>query len=76
MLLIAVLASANLLVLALSGYSLHESRQEYLQQARSLSQNVAMALDQKFASTKAARVLGWYAECPTVLEEIKQGGYS
>ncbi|MFN0166858.1 MAG: NAD-dependent epimerase/dehydratase family protein [Bryobacteraceae bacterium] len=36
----------------------------------------ALVLDQKFASTKAARVLGWYAECPTVLQEIEQGGYS
>lgn len=36
----------------------------------------ALVLDQKFASTKAARILGWYAEGPTVLEEIGQGGYS
>ncbi|HEY9193938.1 MAG TPA: ATP-binding protein [Methyloversatilis sp.] len=44
-LLVAALAFANILVLALAGYSLYESRQEYLQQAQTLSQNVAMALD-------------------------------
>jgi nucleoside-diphosphate-sugar epimerase len=36
----------------------------------------ALAMDQRFASTKAARVLHWFAERPSVLDEIRQGGYS
>jgi PAS domain S-box-containing protein len=50
-LLIAVLVWANILVLALSGYSLYQSQQEYLHQAQSLSQNVAMALDQNISNS-------------------------
>ncbi len=48
---IAGLICSNLLVFALSGYSLHESRQQYELRAQTLSQNMASAVAQEVSSS-------------------------
>ncbi len=49
--LVAVLVCANALVLVLSGSSLYISRQHYEQQAQTLSQNIASALDKSISGS-------------------------
>jgi PAS domain S-box-containing protein len=50
-LLIGGLACGNILVFALSGYSLYQSRQQYELRAETLTQNTANALDQNLSSS-------------------------
>ena len=50
-LLILGLASINILVLALSGYSLFKSQQQYELRAQILTQNISSAVDQNVSST-------------------------
>ncbi|MDP3537608.1 MAG: ATP-binding protein [Azonexus sp.] len=49
--LIAGLLGCNLLVIALSGYSLHLSRGQYVLRAETLTQNITSALDQNLSSS-------------------------
>ncbi len=49
--LIAGLVGANILVYALSGYSLYQSRQQYELRAQAQTQNVASALDQNVSAS-------------------------
>jgi PAS domain S-box-containing protein len=50
-LLISGLVGANAVVLALSGYSLYQSRQQYELRARTATQNIASALDQNVSNS-------------------------
>ncbi|MDD5247451.1 MAG: PAS domain S-box protein [Rhodocyclaceae bacterium] len=50
-LLLSGLVGANILVFALAGVSLHQSRQQYEQRAQILTQNIARALDQDLSSS-------------------------
>ena len=49
--LVSVLVGINLLVFALSGYSLYQSRQQFELRARTMTQNIAGALDQRISAS-------------------------
>ena len=53
LLLVAALASANLLVLGLTAYALRQSHQLYIQRAEAMTQNVASAVDQSLSASVA-----------------------
>ncbi len=50
-LLIVVLVFSNILMFALAGYSLHQTRQQYELRAETQTQNVANALDQSLSNS-------------------------
>ncbi|MEI7430911.1 MAG: PAS domain S-box protein, partial [Betaproteobacteria bacterium] len=67
-LLIVGLVCANLMVLAFSGYSLYQSRQQYELRAQTLSQNIARAVDQEVSSSIEKIDLS----LSTVVDELEQ----
>ena len=73
LMLIAALASANLLVLGLTAYTLRQSHQLYLQRAEAMTQNVANAIDQSLSASVAKIDLALQTVVDEMQAQLRQG---
>lgn len=74
LMLVAVLVCANALVIVLSGNSLYTGRQHYEQQAQTLTQNIASALDRNISGTIERIDLGLHIVVDELERELADKG--